>query len=110
MEGYLGSFAVDVKDTGFKDFTPADWALYYIGSYGQIDGAHHKQWVLDQVARILNGAPVTVTERRWSNGHKELDAHVGTSAEYEDWVLEMQGEYDEEDEMYEYDYDTGIAP
>lgn len=27
-----------------------------IGSFGGIDGAHHKQWVLDQVLRKLLGA------------------------------------------------------
>jgi hypothetical protein len=32
-----------------------DVAMAYIGDYGYIDGAHHKQWVLDQVARVLLG-------------------------------------------------------
>jgi hypothetical protein len=30
-------------------------ALELIGRYGGIDGAHHKQWVLDQVVRALTG-------------------------------------------------------
>lgn len=30
-------------------------ALDLIFLYGGIDGAHHKQWVLDQVARKLTG-------------------------------------------------------
>ena len=30
-------------------------ALELIVSYGGIDGAHHKDWVLDQVARVLAG-------------------------------------------------------
>lgn len=32
-----------------------DDALDLIDRYGGIDGAHHKQWVLDQVVRILAG-------------------------------------------------------
>lgn len=36
MEGYLGEKVVDVKDTEFKDYTPTDWALYFIFQYGQI--------------------------------------------------------------------------
>ncbi|MEO0760114.1 MAG: hypothetical protein AAFY78_24960 [Cyanobacteria bacterium J06648_16] len=30
-------------------------ALKIIAAYGWIDGAHHKQWVLDQVIRVLAG-------------------------------------------------------
>lgn len=29
--------------------------LRVIGDFGGIDGAHHKQWVLDQIVRILTG-------------------------------------------------------
>lgn len=32
-----------------------DRALDLIFDMGWVDGAHHKQWVLDQVARILAG-------------------------------------------------------
>ncbi len=32
-----------------------DKALGMILQYGQIDGSHHKAWVLDQVVRILTG-------------------------------------------------------
>jgi predicted nucleic acid-binding Zn-ribbon protein len=61
-------------------------ALEIIEQYGGFDGAHHKQWILDQVVRKLVGD------------------------KYEEWVKEMCGEYDEEEEMYEYDWDEGIPP
>jgi hypothetical protein len=32
-----------------------DQAVELIAQYGWIDGAHHKQWVLDQVLRALLG-------------------------------------------------------
>ena len=43
MDGYLGEFSVELKDTPFARFTSADWALHFIERYGGIDGDHHKQ-------------------------------------------------------------------
>jgi hypothetical protein len=60
-----------------------------IGQYGGIDGGHHKQWVLDQVVRVLLGD------------------------EYNSWLAMMRGEWREENGVYEYEYDDwdeGIAP
>lgn len=53
-----------------------------IEQYGGIDGSHHKQWVIDQIARIL------------------VD-------DYGEWVVEM---CDGEDGPNTYDWDIGIAP
>ena len=106
MEGYLGTFPVDIKDTEFVNYTPNDWALYWIGSYGQIDGAHHKNWVLDQVARILQGTEVIVKVAKWENGFKEYRVRLSEPSEkYKEWVLFMKGSEEEE-----YSYDEGIAP
>jgi len=33
----------------------AESALRLLLDYGQIDGAHHKQWVIDQAVRYLSG-------------------------------------------------------
>jgi hypothetical protein len=113
---YLGTVEVDISTTEYKDYTPTDWALMFIYMYGQIDGAHHKQWVLDQVTRILNDAPVYITEARWEypdNPETEnLIEHrfnVGTSEKYEQWVKNYEGEIDEYGDS-EYSYDDGIAP
>lgn len=57
-------------------------ALDVITQYGSIDGDHHKQWVLDQVVRIL-------------------------ADDYHEWVLEF---CDGEDGPDTYDWDEGIAP
>ena len=111
MEGYLGEFDVDLAASPFAEYTPADWAMYWIGSYGQIDGAHHKTWVLDQVARILNGTPVDIKQARWSNGHTEYRITLKEPTEkYHEWIKEMRGDWDPEWEEYEYNYSTGIAP
>ena len=60
-------------------------ALDFIWEYGGFDGAHHKQWALDQVVRILTG---------------------GGEA-YEKWVADHN---DGPDGPNTYEWDTGIAP
>lgn len=57
-------------------------ALGYIERYGGIDGAHHKQWVLDQVVRCL-------------------------TTDYPAWV---KAQKDGEDGPETYDWDEGIPP
>lgn len=111
MANYLGQNVIDVNDTPFKAYKPFDWAMYFIESYGSIDGAHHKQWVMDQVARIYNGTPVIIHVARWDDGNLEYRVTLDEPTEaYENWVRSMLGEYDEENDEYEYDYDPGIAP
>jgi len=58
-------------------------ALEIAFSYGQIDGAHHKTWAIDQMVRALTG-----------DG-------------YDAWIKEYENEVDGEKE---YEWDTGIAP
>lgn len=114
MKGYLGQLEIDISETEYKDFTPQDWALNYIGRYGGIDGAHHKDWVLDQVARILHGTPIIIEEARWQNADElktELRFWTGEPTQaYHDWVTELKGDYNEEYDEFEYGYDEGIAP
>lgn len=66
-----------------KERIAIDEALLLIFKYGGIDGAHHKQWVLDQVVRALTG-----------------DGYAA-------WVAEAK---DGEDGPDTYDWDEGIAP
>ena len=108
-ETYLGEFPVDICDSPFKGFKSKDWALQYIFQYGQIDGDHHKAWVLDQVARILCGATVEVVVAKWSDHPNEYRFRVlDDSSEYDEWVEEYE-ERDEDGEP-QYEYDVGIAP
>lgn len=62
-----------------------DEAVDLILDCAQIDGAHHKTWVLDQVLRILVGD------------------------QYDSYIKDYCGD-DPEDEDNYYDWDTGIAP
>lgn len=108
MEGYLGAEIVPVEKTEYANYTPADWALYFVTVYGGIDGAHHKDWVLDQVARVLNGTEVIVKEAKWEGGYAELRVSLGEpSQRYLDWVTEIKFGEDGPDT---YGYDEGVAP
>ena len=111
-KGYLGETPVaSLEGTPFEGYGPQEWALQYIGSYGQIDGAHHKLWVLDQVVRILKGTPVEVVLAKWEDGTQEYRYNTvkPPSAEYKAWVKEMK-QIDPETGEAEYGYDEGIAP
>ena len=107
---YLGEELVtSLEGTPYENYTPVEWAMCYIGSYGQIDGSHHKQWVLDQVARILKGTPIILKLAKWDDGFTEYRFTTGKpSVEYLEWVQEMRG-CDESGED-EYSYDEGGAP
>lgn len=71
-----------------------DKALDLIGRYGCIDGAHHKDWVLDQVARALHGGV-------------EIDGRYTATEKYRLWVACLKAG---EDGPETYGYDEGIAP
>lgn len=108
MQGYLGEKKIDIKKTEYKDYGPKDFVLLWIQQYGSIDGAHHKTWVLDQVARILHGSPVLAKMASWEGGHTELRLNLDDATpEYHKWVAECK---DGEDGPESYGYDEGIAP
>jgi|ETNvirnome_2_130_1030620.scaffolds.fasta_scaffold01032_2 hypothetical protein len=111
MAKYLGETVLeDLTGTPYENYGPKEWAMYWI-SWGQIDGAHHKLWVLDQVARVLKGTPIIVKLAKWEGGEENYRIYPDDpSQEYLDWVKEMKGDFDEENGHYEYDYDIGIAP
>ena len=118
MAKYLGETKIKIEDSKFKNYSDFDWAMYFIESYGGIEGDEHKNWVLDQVARIYNGSKLEVKLAKWDNGEEEYRVSVLEPTEkYNNWVLEMRGyTFDEngvaiepnEDEFYF--YDEGKAP
>lgn len=59
-------------------------ALELAWCYGQIDGSHHKMWVINQMVRTL----------------------CGNEEKYEEWVEAYQTPYGEE----YYVWDVGVAP
>lgn len=95
MKDYLGEFPVDIKEhTEFSKYTKDVWILKWIGDYGGIDGAHHKDWVLDQVAQIVNGAEIIVVQAKWGCGHSEYRFNLESNSTHDDWVKSFEGDYD----------------
>lgn len=108
MSKFLGETVVDQKDTKYKDYTKRDWVLYYLESWGGIDGAHHKDWTMDQIARILNDTPIIIKEAEWDCGLKEFRIDTGEpTQEYHDWVTEV---CKSEDGGFTYSYEVGTPP
>lgn len=105
MEGYKGTTPQDISMTKYANYTPSDWAMLWIGMYGQNDGSHHKARVIDDVARILKGTKMILEIAEWENGHKEERFSLADPPkEYLDWVEEMK---DGEDGPNTYSYDYG---
>ena len=106
---YLGEKVIPIDQTPFKGWSASDWALYYVERYGGFDGAHHKTWVLDQVARILKGTPVIISRAEWTDHEPEwrVTLREPPTQEYLNWVKDMKAGEDGPDT---YEYDEGIAP
>jgi hypothetical protein len=73
-------------------------ALNIAGTFGTTDGAHHKMWVIDQMARMLTGCPTVQKTATDVHGAEYTYDALGESEEYLRFVREA-GEWDE-----------GIAP
>ena len=109
---FIGETVVNQEDTKYKNYTQFDWAMYFVETYGQIDGKHHKTWVLDQVSRIYNGTKPIISLAKWCNENGEYIEEYRISLDkptqkYKDWVSRMKNEINGE---CEYEYDEGIAP
>jgi len=108
MEGFLGKTIVDIRKSKYAMYSKQDWVMLWIEMYSGIDGSHHKDWLIDQIARILKGTDVIVKIAKWKCGKTE---HRYTLAEpkkeYWEWVEYMK---DGEDGPETYSYDFGIAP
>ena len=100
---YLGE--TDVTDQ--YNLSKKEIALKYLEMYKGIDGGHHKEWLLDQIARILHGASVTIKEAKWEDGYTEIRYKVGTCDDYENWVQKMKAGEDGPDTYF---YSEGVAP
>ena len=111
MEGYKGEIELDVNHSQYKYYTPEDWAMYWIEHWAGFDGAHHKDWVIDQVARILKGTKVILKIAVWENEEGRAEEERFSLDEppkaYWGWVSEMKSG---EDGPETYSYEFGIAP
>lgn len=89
QERALDELVWQAQADGFYNGTPHSQrirdAIEIATSYGQIDGAHHKMWVIDKMLRILCGSRV----------------------EYDKLIEKYESG---EDGPHTYSWDSGIAP
>jgi hypothetical protein len=105
MAKYLGEVEVGMEDPGnpYTGFGIKDWMFEFIERYGSIDGAHHKDWVMNQCTKIYHGTPVMIRLASWDNGETEYRINLGEDSE-------AYKKYVEETEEAGYCVDEGIAP
>jgi len=82
-------------------------ALNRITQSGGVDGAHHKQWVLDQVVRILTACPEVSRVGTDCRGNPFTYPSLGESDEYRAWIAAYNAGEDGPDT---YEWDEGIPP
>ena len=105
MKNYLGEVDITNKVTKYTLYSKKQWVMLWIEMYSGIDGSHHKKWLIDQIVRILKGAPVIIKLAKWDDGTKEERFSLGEPpSEYWQWVTEMK------DGAETCGYDFGIAP
>ena len=78
--------------------------LELINSYGGEDGSDHKQWVLDQIVRVLTGCQFKGKTEGQANTFINFDKNDN----YLQWVKKY--EYGDEDLEDTYSWDEGTAP
>lgn len=72
-------------------------ALEFASEYAYIDGAHHKQWVIDQMVRALTGCPMVAKSAVDYKGAPYSYEVQGESPEYREFIGSES-------------WDEGIAP
>lgn len=83
-------------------------AIKTLMNYGGVDGAHHKQFALDQTLRILTGSQNETVESIDKHGVKYSYEILGESKEYRQVVAEYCNE--DANGNREYEWDVGIPP
>lgn len=72
-----------------------------------VDGAHHKQWTIDQMVRALTGCPMVGQEAIDARGQSYTYQTQGESPEYLEWVRAYCAG---EDGPSTYEWDIGLTP
>jgi len=87
--------------------TRIEKALALAVKFGGIDGAHHKDWVIDQMVRALTGCPMETQTGVDANQKLYFYQAQGKSEEYNNLIKEACNGEDGPDTYY---WDEGIAP
>ena len=72
-----------------------------------VDGAHHKAWLIDQMVRALTDCPIVKREAIDCHGEKYTYEAQGESDDYHRFVADYKAGPEGPDS---YEWDEGIAP
>jgi hypothetical protein len=95
MIGYIGETVVDIKKTIYAHYEKHDWAMLWIEMHNEFYENSQKDWLTDQISRILQGNKIIMKEAKWKNGNNELrftlaeptEEYLKWSEEIKDWEL-----------------------
>lgn len=82
-------------------------ALEYAARYAGYDGAHHKDWVIDQMVRALTGCPMIQETAKDVNDDTYTYLAQGKSQEYKELIAAIKFGADGADT---FDWNEGIPP
>lgn len=82
-------------------------ALEFARRYGGNDGAHHKDWVIDQMVRALTDCPLVERIGTSAGGARFFYEAQGESEAYLSFVADAKAG---EDGPETYEWSEGIAP
>ncbi len=82
-------------------------ALQIAFESAQVDGGHHKAWVLDQMVRALTGCPLIEKSATDYRGQAYTYKGFGESELYQKFIAKHNAG---EDGPETYEWDPGIAP
>lgn len=97
----------DERDEEMDEQERIEKALEIARRHGQVDGAHHKMWAIDQMVRALTDCPLVPREAKDYRGEPHTFEAFGESEEYARFIAEYQAG---EDGPETYRWDEGIAP
>jgi len=109
---YLGEVIVPAWKTKYKNYDKQDWALFWMAQNGFFDGEAQKQWLLDQIAQILNGTEIIIKKASWSDGSIELRFTLANESNaYKKWVSSIANiENLDEGCSMTTEWETGVCP
>lgn len=78
-------------------------AALVVARWGGVDGAHHKQWTIDQIVRVLCLCPRIKRTAKDGNKYEAF----GENEAYSNWLKEYRSG---SDGPHTYAWDEGIPP
>jgi hypothetical protein len=91
MKSNIKEVELDITKTLYSQYEKHDWAMLWIELHNGFNDEDQKDWLLDQIARILLGNKIIVKEVLWENGCSELRFQLAEpSPDYINWVEETK--------------------